>query len=163
MGRVAGYEADIKLWFVYPVTDGIVMNNEADAVFYAGSYEFPSWNDVVSIHTDLKGKLTTLYGNPFYAGDDLSVPMGELALNENAMNWYNSDADKFNPEYTVWKSSANSGYAVLAYWRDSNVNEYKLKLTYISECADEYFDRMAEMGVFGEGFSNNADTGFEGL
>lgn len=73
MGKVAGYEADIKLWFVYPVTDDVMINNEADAIFYAGGYEFPSWNDVVPIHTDLQGKLETLYGSPFYAGDDLNV------------------------------------------------------------------------------------------
>ena len=162
MGKVAGYDAEVKLWFVYPVQDGIIISNEADALFYAGCYEF-NWNDVVSTHTDLKGKLETLYGSPFYAGSDLNDVFGELPLKENTMNGYNDDAEKFKPTYTVWKSSANGGYAVLAFWFNTNENQYKLKLTYISNCADEAFSQMADMGLFGDGFSSVGDTGFEGL
>ncbi len=162
-GRVAGYDAGVKLWFVYSVQDGAVLSGETDAIFYAGEYEFHSWDDIVSIHADLKGKLETLYGTPFYAGGDLNAAMGEMPLREGVVGSYNDDNAKFKPEYTVWKSSANGACAVMAFWRDSNVNEYKLKLTYISACADEHFGQMAEMGMFGGDFGTAVETGMEGL
>ncbi len=161
--KVAGYEVGTVLWFVYPFKDGIFCSEENEAVFYAGVYEFHSWDDLPAIKEDIKGKLTVLYGDPYYTGDSLNSIMGDMPLKENLMHGYNDDNAKFKPEYAVWKSSANDVYAVLSFWYDTNIKEYRLKLAYVSDLADVHFEKMANLGVFGDDLSVSVSDDMGGL
>lgn len=161
--RVAGYDASAKLWFVYPFQDGIWAFDEAQAIFYAGVYEFSSWEDLPAIYAELTPKLTTLYGEPFYTGGNLDEVLGEIPCGEGVMRIYENDSEKYKPEYTVWKSNANGAYAVLTFWYNTDLKEYKLKLSYISDCAEEHFAQMAKIGAFGESAAEAVSDGMEGL
>lgn len=157
---VGGHKAETKLWCVFPVLDGAVQLSESDAIFYAGEYAFSSWeNNLPSTHADLKKKLTTLYGTPYYAGADLKEAMGVPSMPDDVLDNYNGDVAKAELDYTVWKSQANGGMAVLCLWTING--EQSLKLVYLSNKADLHFHHMAEMGLFGEG--NTPSTGMEGL
>lgn len=62
--NVAGYEATyVGTYFVRPVTDGVISTDNAETVFYAGSYGFEG-GDIDTMVDDLEKKLTTLYGTP---------------------------------------------------------------------------------------------------
>lgn len=55
-----GYTADFTtLFFVRPVVEGALNQNDNEAVFYAGSYDFFSSTTALE---DLTNKLTALYG-----------------------------------------------------------------------------------------------------
>lgn len=71
--KVAGYEAETEMWFVYPFRDGIWTFDEDEAVFYAGVYEFFSRSDMRAIRDELQGKLITLYGEPYFTGESLDA------------------------------------------------------------------------------------------
>ena len=162
--KVAGHDVGTMLWFVYPFQNGRWVFDEDEAVFYAGVYEFHRWDDLVSIYADVKSKMTVLYGDPFYTGESLDEIMGRPPFSSGITSWYNSDNAKFKPEYTVWKSAANGVYAVLSFWHDTNSNENNLKLAYVSDCAEEHFDYMEKLGVFGEAVNgSDVDFSMEGL
>jgi len=161
--KVAGYDVGTMLWFVYPFQDGLFCFDEDAGIFYAGVYEFHAWDDLVSICADLKSKLTTLYGEPFFAGDSLNSPLGRLPFTASIMQWYNSDVAKFKPEYVMWKSSANDAILVLSFWYDTNLKEHKLKLAYVSDYAEAHFDHMEKLGVFGEINYDVVDYSMQGL
>lgn len=135
--KVASYDATPYMWFAYP-TDHYTADN--DAVFYAGEYEFQLFDkDPVDIFNDLKEKLTTLYGEPFYAGNDISVPMGVFEVED--INRYTEDTQNMQPEYAVWKSSANNTVVVLKkYTQYGNWNQ--VRLAYISDVADATFAQV---------------------
>lgn len=161
--KVAGYDVGTTLWFVYPFKDGIFMPDEDQAVFYAGCYEFHSWDDLPNVHTDIKSKMTVIYGEPYLTGSSITEAMGEMPLKDNLMDGYNDDNAKFKPEYSLWKSEVNDAYAVLSFWYDTNLNEYRLKLTYVSDIADPHFDQMAALGVFGEDYTTEVNDDLGGL
>ena len=161
--RVAGHTVETELWFVYPFKDGRWVFDEDEALFYAGVYEFSPWDDVPAIHKDLKSKLATLYDAPLYSGADLNDVLGKLELSEHIIQGYNDDKAKFKPEYTVWKSSVNDVVIVLSFWRDTNVNENKLRLAYVSNYAEDHFKRMSDLGAFGASPNDVVLDGMEGL
>lgn len=58
--ELAGHECwETRLYFVKPVVDGSLVENEMDSVFYAGTYALDN-----SAKDDIKAKLTELYGKP---------------------------------------------------------------------------------------------------
>lgn len=63
---VAGYEVeDTKAYFVFvPSADGSFPADEENSVFFAAEYELEV-KDVDAVLEDLKGKLSSLYGNDF--------------------------------------------------------------------------------------------------
>lgn len=63
---VAGYKVeDTKAYFVFvPSTDGSFQADEENSVFFAAEYELEV-KDVDAVLEDLKGKLSSLYGNDF--------------------------------------------------------------------------------------------------
>ena len=130
MRKVAGHDAGAYLWFAY---SGNELTDENNAVFYAGEYEFQTNGDPIGVFADLKAKLTQLYGEPFYAGINISDAMGEAGVAD--IDRYNSNIEEMQPEFAVWKSSVNNTVVVL-----KNYVQYgdwaQVKLTYISTLAD---------------------------
>lgn len=137
--QVAGHEADVCMWFAYPATSNTDDNN---AIFYAGEYEFDVQDDPDGVFADLKNKLSQVYGDPFYAGNDISAVMGEPGVED--MERYNNDIALYQPEFAVWKSSVDNSAVVL-----KNFNQYgdwmRVKLCYISDVADETFAQLSAM------------------
>ncbi|MBR3927987.1 MAG: hypothetical protein IKJ65_03170 [Clostridia bacterium] len=109
----------------------------------------------MSIHAELNEKLVNLYGEAYFTGGSLDEVMGDLPFRSSVMSGYEGDVSKFVPEYTVWKSSANGAYLVMSFWYDTNENQHKLKLAYVSDYAEEHFEQMAQLGVFGEDYEMN--------
>lgn len=163
VSKVAGYDVETELWFAYPFQDGIFRPYEDEAIFYAGVYEFHHWDDLPAIYDDVKGKLITLYGEPYFTGSSLDDVLGPMPISTSVTSWYNSDNAKFLPEYTIWKSSANDAIAVLCFWRETNINENRLRLAYVSNYAEDYFEHLDNLGVFGTSDSNAIMNGMEGL
>lgn len=161
--KIGGYDVGTMLWFVFPFQNEDFVLVEDEAVFYAGIYEFHSWDDLVAIHADVKDKLTNLYGDPYYSGSSLNDIMGVMPISSDSLRGYQDDVNKFNPEYTVWKSNANGAFASLAFWYDSNIQEHKLKLAYVSDVAEEPFERMAQSGIFDETHIETTNTDLDGL
>ena len=132
---VAGHRAKALLWFVYPSSEVMVEN---DALLYAGQYSFPE-DDAQSVYDDLKGKLSQVYGEAYYTGDDLTPALGELQLStDSARQVYMEEVAKYKPQYTVWKSSVNNAFIVLKCYLENGDWERTL-LLYITPEYDEYF------------------------
>ncbi len=97
---VAGYEADhVGMYFVRPVIDGIISDDNSEAIFYAGSYSFSS-GDINTTVDDLEKKLTTLYGTP----EKQKINGG------TALVWYGAD----DTAISLW-SYGTGPYAGLSY------------------------------------------------
>ncbi len=60
---VAGYTADVHVYYMYPIVDGKVEREKESAEIYFGMYEFEEFEDLRAVYDDLKEKLTTLYGD----------------------------------------------------------------------------------------------------
>ena len=84
---VAGYWCNPSLFFVYPVENGSPVINEADATFYAGTYEFQE-GDAKATFDDLKQKLTQLYGEPHTVANNIDGVLGEASIPENRQQEY---------------------------------------------------------------------------
>lgn len=137
--KVAGNDAILTLWFAYPEGKS---NVENEAIFYAGEYEFPNL-DAASIFDELSDKLTQVYGEPFYSGSDIAAAMGEGPhVPDEYLENYNSEADRYQPDYVVWKSSANNAIIVLR-THLQNGDWQHTKLFYISTEADPIFEKAA--------------------
>ena len=159
LDKVAGYQANAELWFVYPVVDDAVVYNDADAVFYAGQYTFYQ-GDRKATYEDLKNKLAQVYGDAYYIGSDLNTVLGEVPIQESLFDTYNDEVNRMMPEYAVWKSSANNAYAVLTFYMQ-NGEEPFTRLVYISMEGEEHFAKMQEMRDAGAG--NSGSDSLEGL
>lgn len=131
--KVAGQEASVNMWFAYTQLDHF---DENSAIFYAGEYEFEIKDDADGLFSNLKGKLSQVYGEPFYVGFDISEAMGEPGISE--IERYMNDSILNLPEYAVWKSSANNAVVVLKKFSE-NGHRDRVKLAYISDVADEIF------------------------
>lgn len=156
--KVAGHEAGVTLWFVYPVEGGKTVYNENDAVFYAGQYQFYR-GDKKEIFEDLKNKLGQVYGEAYYAGNSLDAALGTFPLAEDFLPSYQEEHKKMNPEYSVWKSRDSGAMVVLHFFR-LNEQENELRLMYISQAGEENFAQMVAQRANGEG---NSDSSLEGL
>ncbi len=100
--NIAGHDAAwTELYFVRRTDDGEVSANDAEAVFYAGSYSFDAFsgNDIDAIIDDLEKKLTVLYG----------VPEKQKSNGGNALVWYGAD----DTAISLW--SYEHSYARLSY------------------------------------------------
>lgn len=63
--EVAGYHvSDANMFFIRPVVDGMISENDDEAIFFAGKYDFLLNNKGEEAYNDLASKLTTLYGEP---------------------------------------------------------------------------------------------------
>lgn len=59
---VAGYQTtDVDLYFAYVPANGVLSKEKEDSAFYGASYEFTP-EDTKGMASDLKGKLTSIYG-----------------------------------------------------------------------------------------------------
>ena len=142
------HDVETEIWFVYPWENGVYTCDEDEGIFYAGVYEFHIWDNVAKMKEDLTEKLLILYGEPYYTGENLDNVFGKMPLDRDILRSYNDEKDEFKPEYMVWKSSANGAYAVLALWYNTNENAYKMRLAFISDYAETYFDTLENMGAF---------------
>lgn len=59
---VAGYNAELIVYYVYPIVDGKLLRNGDEAEFYLAVYEFSDSADMEAVYNDLVTKLTGLYG-----------------------------------------------------------------------------------------------------
>ncbi len=132
--EVAGHNCGVQLWFSYPSAGAA----ESEATLYAGEYEF--WeDDVQACFEDLQQKLTKLYGEPYAQCNELNSVFGELSISEDVRNMYDEECARYNPEYVVWKSSANNTAVVLKKYME-NGDWMRLKLQYLWLDAQEQFD-----------------------
>jgi len=150
--NVADYAADACLWFYYPAD---ALTDENSAVFYAGEYKFDTQGDHSGVFADLKQKLTLVYGEPFYDGNDICAAVGGPGILDMAR--YNNDVINYDAQYAVWKSSASNTMAVLKYYVQFG-NSYEVKLAYISDIADDTFAQLSTITTV----SVN-DNGLQGL
>ena len=129
---VAGYRAGAYLWFAYPDND---LTADNSAIFYCGEYQFDSYGetDVLTIFTDLKGKLSQVYGTPYYDGANITDALGDAMVEDP--NRYNENTELYQAQYAVWKSSANNATVVLKYFKQHGDWE-RTFLMYISDIAD---------------------------
>ena len=145
--KVGGYDADLTLWFVYPQQDGVLIQNEGEAVFYAGEYSF--FSNEQAQYDDLKEKLELVYGEPFFEGAELKNALGDLPNQDAVSGWYSSDIFQYSVTHTVWKSSANNAMVVLKR-RLQLYGSFEHRLIYISDCAEETFAYFADLLAPGE-------------
>ena len=59
---VAGYNAVLDTYFIYPIVDGRVSRNDDNAELYLAIYRFSKLTDMQAVYDDLVQKLTGLYG-----------------------------------------------------------------------------------------------------
>ena len=59
---VAGYNASLYTYYMYPIVDGRVSRNDDNAEFYLAIYDFEKLTDMQAVYDDLVQKLTGLYG-----------------------------------------------------------------------------------------------------
>ena len=145
--NVAGHTANRTLWFVYPNQDGVLVQNEGEAIFYAGEYSFFT-NDQEQFD-DLKEKLKLVYGEPFYEGAEIKNALGDLPNKAAISNWYSQDIFKYSATHVVWKSSANGAMVVLKRCRKPH-GSFETRLLYISDCAEETFEYFSNIVAPGE-------------
>lgn len=70
---VAGYTtSDITLYFVFIPVNGYLTYVEDDAILYGAQYEFEP-TDLARMYEDLKGKLVSLYGDPYKTSEDSDI------------------------------------------------------------------------------------------
>lgn len=137
--KVAGYECNPSLYFVYPVENGSSVLNENAATFYAGEYVFQG-TDAKVVFDGLQQKLTQLYGKPHTVGNSLDGVFGEASIPEDRQQEYDEMVERYDPSYVVWVSSSNNAVLVLKLY-----NEYdfeRTKLDYISLDAAEIFAQI---------------------
>lgn len=128
---VAGYHAGAYLWFAYPDSD---LTADNSAIFYCGEYQFDAYDtDALPIFTDLKDKLSQVYGTPYYDGANITDALGEAMVEDT--NRYNENTEEYQAQYAVWKSSANNATVVLKYYKQHG-NWERTLLMYISNIAD---------------------------
>lgn len=153
---VAGHNCMVSLWFAYPVENGASVIDENAATFYAGEYNFFDDNGAATFD-DLKQKLSQLYGAPYMQGNNLDAVLGELALPDEGMkNSYQEQNQRCQPNYVVWKSSANNAVLVLKSYTEDGSSEFT-KLNYISLDAADIFAQIETSG------GNSGGDSMEGL
>ena len=64
---VAGYDSKASLFFIKNINeDGTLNENRDDEFFYMGEYCISHYDDSEGVYTDLRDKLVSIYGIPFY-------------------------------------------------------------------------------------------------
>ena len=64
---VAGYDSNASLFFIKDINeDGTLNENRDDEFFYMGKYCISHYDDSEGVYTDLRDKLVSIYGVPFY-------------------------------------------------------------------------------------------------
>lgn len=147
---VAGHRAGVHLWFAYSGND---LANENSAIFYAGEYEFDdNESNAYSTFTDIKGKMSQVYGAPYYEGSDISAALGEVTVDD--MDRYNNDTAQNQAQYAVWKSSTNNTTVVLKYFNQYGDWE-RTFLVYLSDIADATLSQY--IGTSGAAANNSLE------
>ena len=114
--NVAGYKADLELYFMYKIKNGLVSRNIKDTSFYQAKYTIDDLEDIDSVFEDITTKLTSKYGEPedksyYDHSDDLYSPKGYLwTAGDGSIVWigmyYNSYDDKYS-ECWIFYSAPN--------------------------------------------------------
>ncbi len=102
--QVAGHQAEVEAYFTYQTENGPVTEDNR-AILYAGAYIFYE-EEGQRVFDDLRGKLTSLYGEPFAEGTSLDC-WGELETPEDkewAKNDYAEAMDRTHGTYVMWQS-----------------------------------------------------------
>lgn len=115
---VAGYNADLYTYYMYPIVDGRVSRNDDNAEFYMAIYEFETLTDMPAVYEDLRAKLTDLYGK-------------SKELN-NPDNWTNFTG-------RLWTAADGSQIWLRNYFM---YNSYTLKLTYVAPDATSRLEEL---------------------
>lgn len=156
---VAGHDVQqTVLMFAYVPEDGALVYDDEHTALYCASYAVNyEWNKSKQTSDDLCEKLTGIYGEPFYEGDDLTFIFGEVRLNaelaaESGLSNFDTyydlvrivneyDADE-GQRVTVWKTSEGNVYIIL-----TEGNE--IHLTYLNT---DGFEWLAEADALAEPF-----------
>lgn len=162
---VAGHEvASAVMLFAYVPENGELRYDDAHTAFYCASYLFSTTSSFMKtapdVQDDLIGKLSGLYGEPYYAGRDLTFIFGDLYMSDAGKKALFGSADyageldtyyglvqyaaKANdasmlPASHVWRSDESNAYIILTSIEYNGKPSY-LGLTYL--CADG-FDWLA--------------------
>ncbi len=105
--KVGGYEvSDITFFCMYGVDDGALNKDKAASELYAAEYHFDLL-DYQAAYTDLKGKLTDLYG--IGTSESLSEESW-FYTTEGMIDYTNSG------EYTIWDGLNNTHVLIFATW-----------------------------------------------
>ena len=115
---VAGYNADLYTYYIYPIVDGKVSRNDNNAQFYLAIYEFETLTDMPAVYDDLVVKLTGLYGD-------------STALN-NPDNWTNFTG-------RLWTAEDGSQIWLRNYHM---YGDYTVKLSYIAPNSTEHLQAL---------------------
>ena len=158
---VAGYRANVTMHFYYPDADAASRFELGRAQLNAGVYDFYE-GDAKGIYDSLKGKLTSLYGDPLAVTEDANEVWGEIAYREDmeradGEREYQEAVDRCKATLVAWKSSTNGGMVVLM-----NYFKYDTPMTslcYVDSRADEVIQSLYESSSG----SSAADDSMEGL
>lgn len=126
---VAGYQLDsLNAYCSYPIENGDFVREADKSVFYLGRYNFETFEkkDVPAVFSDLKSKLTVLYGKPYMEASDPRVIWGEAEFIGYAAR-YDGDiqqrmeedykgfgyGNEENYQYVVWKAAGSGAEVIL--------------------------------------------------
>ena len=113
---VAGYTAEVKAYYMYPVVNGVSVRETDEAEFYFAMYTFEDYEDMDSVYADLKNKLVSLYGE------------GKQKRNG------------YYKESTYWEDARNNALWIVLDAEDDIIREIRLAYT-----AGDAKDRLNEL------------------
>ena len=145
--KVAGYDNFTQdFYFLFPLENGHFVNDDDRAVLFAGYYQFYTWDmDANAVFEDLKGKLTSTYGEPWMETKTADDIWGPLEATEDIKYYLESEdyaESRYDPSYVVWKSSANGCMAILRLEKSSWDDDYSVSIVYVDPSMDETFAAM---------------------
>ena len=149
---VAGHDAEITMYFTYPISNGKLVLDLSSAALYAGLYSFQMWDEnSAPTFDEMLRKLTSIYGEP-------SLQTQNLEEVWTVTNSYVSIAELFSDtefNIAVWQSSTNGVKIILneyIRWGDDR----NLEISYLYPAYDEAIlsldtcERMNVRGVDGQ-------------
>ena len=130
---VAGHDAEITMYFTYPISEGRPVLDLSSATLYAGLYSFEMWDeDSAPTFDEMLRKLTSIYGEPSLQTQDLEEVW-------TVTNSYVSIRELFSEtefNIAVWQSSTNGVKIILneyIRWGDDR----NLEISYLYPAYDE--------------------------
>lgn len=132
---VGGYDvSSMFVEFMYGVTDGVVSQNVDDSQLVSASY-FINAVDRFAVMSDLKSKLTTLYGEPMELHDKMRFINADYMRMEDKLLWI-GDNDAAVMLEMVWHSLdgvseekqgfSTENYVILSYGKTDIADELNL-------------------------------------
>lgn len=164
ISSVAGHDiGSAVLLFAYVPEDGQLVYDDAHTALYCGGYMCDVFNEdeYREVKDDLLEKLTGIYGDPFYSGNDLSflfedvrvTDAGRKMLSEKDMKTYSDMVKEFKKKKgyltsTVWKSGETNACIVLTTFEMGI--DFMVSLAYLNT---DGFDWLAEADALAEPYS----------